>query len=89
MTRRAWQAAQAVASVAAEYAAALQRGAPPPQPRVLRQLFERLGSTYIKLGQFIASSPTIFPADYVNEMQVRHVRQVWPLLHICLAALRC
>lgn len=26
---------------------------------VLRKLFERLGSTYIKLGQFIASSPTL------------------------------
>ena len=26
---------------------------------VLRKLFERLGSTYIKLGQFVASSPTL------------------------------
>ena len=26
-------------------------------------------STYIKLGQFIASSPTLFPAEYVLEMQ--------------------
>lgn len=49
--RRAWQAAQAVASVAAEYAADLQRGVVQPPPRVLRRLFERLGSTYIKLGQ--------------------------------------
>ena len=29
-------------------------------PKTLRKLFERLGSTYIKLGQFIASSPTLF-----------------------------
>jgi aarF domain-containing kinase len=43
----------------------------PPElaPRVLRRLFERLGATYIKLGQFIASSPTIFPPEYVLEFQ--------------------
>ncbi|RLP53566.1 MAG: AarF/ABC1/UbiB kinase family protein, partial [Ketobacter sp.] len=29
----------------------------PPTPTLLRQTFERLGTTYIKLGQFIASSP--------------------------------
>jgi aarF domain-containing kinase len=39
------------------------------QPLVIRKLFERLGATYIKLGQFIASSPTLFPADYVREFQ--------------------
>jgi len=38
-------------------------------PRTLRKLFERLGPTYIKLGQFIASSPTLFPAAYVEEFQ--------------------
>ena len=38
-------------------------------PKVLRRLFEELGSTYIKLGQFVASSPTLFPADYVLEFQ--------------------
>jgi len=43
----------------------------PPElaPRTLRKLFERLGATYIKLGQFIASSPTLFPAEYVLEFQ--------------------
>lgn len=41
----------------------------PPVPRLLRQTFERLGSTYVKLGQFIASSPSLFPAEYVNEFQ--------------------
>jgi aarF domain-containing kinase len=43
----------------------------PPElaPRTLRRLFERLGATYVKLGQFIASSPTLFPADYVLEFQ--------------------
>lgn len=43
----------------------------PPElaPRTLRRLFERLGATYVKLGQFIASSPTLFPAEYVLEFQ--------------------
>lgn len=38
-------------------------------PLYLRKLFERLGATYIKLGQFIASAPTLFPAEYVQEFQ--------------------
>ncbi|KAL6123459.1 hypothetical protein ACLB2K_075981 [Fragaria x ananassa] len=38
-------------------------------PLYLRRLFERMGATYIKLGQFIASTPTLFPADYVEEFQ--------------------
>ena len=42
----------------------------PPAPALLRRTFERLGSTYIKLGQFIASSPSLFPADYVEEFQL-------------------
>ena len=29
----------------------------PPVPALLRTTFESLGTTYIKLGQFIASSP--------------------------------
>jgi hypothetical protein len=32
-------------------------------PKLLRQLFEELGATYVKLGQFIASSPTLFPPE--------------------------
>ena len=36
---------------------------------ILRKLFERLGATYIKLGQFIASSPTLFPPEYVLEFE--------------------
>jgi predicted unusual protein kinase regulating ubiquinone biosynthesis (AarF/ABC1/UbiB family) len=42
----------------------------PPAPALLRQTFERLGATYIKLGQFIASSPSIFPREYVEEFQL-------------------
>jgi len=41
----------------------------PPKPHLLRQLFENLGSTYIKLGQFIASSPSFFPDEYVTAFQ--------------------
>ena len=41
----------------------------PPAPRLLRETFERLGTTYIKLGQFIASSPSLFPDEYVEEFQ--------------------
>eukprot|EP00966_Prymnesium_polylepis_P189961 4401830-Prymnesium_polylepis.1 len=42
---------------------------PPPPQVVLRRLCEELGATYIKLGQFIASSPTLFPPEYVQEFQ--------------------
>ncbi|RID42823.1 hypothetical protein BRARA_J02681, partial [Brassica rapa] len=38
-------------------------------PLYLRKLFERMGATYIKLGQFIASAPTLFPQEYVEEFQ--------------------
>ena len=41
----------------------------PPAPEFLRKTFERLGTTYIKLGQFIASSPSLFPEEYVREFQ--------------------
>jgi aarF domain-containing kinase len=44
-------------------------GERPPVPQLLRQTFERLGATYIKLGQFIASSPSLFPEAYVTEFQ--------------------
>lgn len=35
----------------------------------LREAFEELGATYIKLGQFIASTPSLFPPELTNEMQ--------------------
>jgi len=35
----------------------------------LREAFESLGATYIKLGQFIASAPSLFPPELVDEMQ--------------------
>ena len=36
---------------------------------MLRDTMESLGSTYIKLGQLVASSPTLFPDEYVNAFQ--------------------
>lgn len=69
ITRTA-QAVEAVLSLARETLQQLQGGGNPEQPQVvLRKLFERLGATYIKLGQFIASSPTLFPPEYVLEFQ--------------------
>lgn len=41
----------------------------PATPTLLRETFEKLGTTYIKLGQFIASSPSLFPEAYVHEFQ--------------------
>ncbi|MEM7179445.1 MAG: AarF/UbiB family protein [Spirochaetota bacterium] len=38
-------------------------------PVRLRQAFEDLGATYIKLGQFVASAPSLFPKPFVEEMQ--------------------
>ncbi len=45
------------------------RGKRPPAPVLMRQTFEQLGATYIKLGQFIASAPSLFPRDYVTAFQ--------------------
>lgn len=38
-------------------------------PELLRRMCEELGATYVKVGQFIASSPTLFPPEYVQEFQ--------------------
>ena len=40
-----------------------------PSPVELRELFESLGVTYVKLGQFIGSSPSLFPEEYVEAFQ--------------------
>jgi len=66
---RTLQAYRAVALTAQEF---LRPGASMSNielPAVVRALFERMGATYVKLGQFIASSPTLFPAEYVKEFQ--------------------
>lgn len=52
-------------------------------PRVWRQAFERLGPTYIKLGQMIASSTSLFPKSYVEEFRLcldRVPPEPWPLV---------
>lgn len=41
----------------------------PNQAVLMRETFENLGSTYIKLGQFVASTPSLFPREYVEEFQ--------------------
>jgi predicted unusual protein kinase regulating ubiquinone biosynthesis (AarF/ABC1/UbiB family) len=40
-----------------------------PLPELARDAVEELGSTYIKLGQLIASSPSLFPHEYVQAFQ--------------------
>lgn len=67
---RTARAVEAVLSVTREQLQRIQTSQRPDDlPVILRTLFERLGATYIKLGQFIASSPTIFPEEYVLEFQ--------------------
>ncbi len=41
----------------------------PNHAQLMRETFEDLGATYIKLGQFIASTPSLFPREYVEEFQ--------------------
>lgn len=57
------------ASVLARTGAGWLLGRRPALPVLLRETFESLGTTYIKLGQFIASSPSLFPDEYVEEFQ--------------------
>lgn len=40
-----------------------------PTPVELREAFEAMGVTYIKLGQFIGSSPSLFPSEYIEAFQ--------------------
>lgn len=61
----ALEAQAAAASGGAQKSGALGRVSP---PALLRRVLEKLGATYIKLGQFVASSPSLFPAEYVEEM---------------------
>ncbi|KAL7572115.1 hypothetical protein ACA910_001752 [Epithemia clementina (nom. ined.)] len=66
---RTLEAYRAAALTINEFLPSLLRNGTVELPVVLRSLFERLGATYIKLGQFIASSPTLFPKEYVLEFQ--------------------
>ncbi|WP_350557811.1 AarF/ABC1/UbiB kinase family protein [Psychrobacter sp. CAL346-MNA-CIBAN-0220] len=40
-----------------------------PDATLLKDTFEQLGTTYIKIGQFIASTPSLFPREYVEAFQ--------------------
>ena len=51
-----------------------------PVPARLRQTFEELGATYIKLGQFIASSPASS-----RRSTLKNSRNVWIALTHCLS----
>ena len=56
----------AVVAAKAGYRYAVEK---PTNAQLMRETFESLGSTYIKLGQFIASTPSLFPREYVEEFQ--------------------
>jgi predicted unusual protein kinase regulating ubiquinone biosynthesis (AarF/ABC1/UbiB family) len=56
----------AVVAAKAGYKYAVEK---PSHAKLMRETFESLGSTYIKLGQFIASTPSLFPREYVEEFQ--------------------
>jgi predicted unusual protein kinase regulating ubiquinone biosynthesis (AarF/ABC1/UbiB family) len=45
------------------------RGTKDVAPIVVRQAFEDLGPTYVKLGQLVASSQGLFPEPYCRELQ--------------------
>ncbi|GMH73409.1 hypothetical protein TL16_g06180 [Triparma laevis f. inornata] len=65
---RSLQASRAVSKTLQNLASiSPETGSTASLPAALRILFENLGGTYVKLGQFIASSPTLFPAEYVSE----------------------
>lgn len=61
--------AQVVGATAVIEGIKWSKGEQTPPPRILRRAFEQLGTTYIKLGQFIASSPSLFPEEYVKEFE--------------------
>ena len=56
------------ASVAGLSALRVARGEK-PDAMLLKETFEQLGTTYIKIGQFIASTPSLFPREYVEAFQ--------------------
>ncbi|MGZ3451572.1 MAG: ABC1 kinase family protein [Polyangiales bacterium] len=47
----------------------LFRREPRPGPVAVRRAFEELGTTYVKLGQLVASSEGLFPEPYCRELQ--------------------
>lgn len=66
---RTVSALESLARLAVDSARNFDASKPPSGPEVIRRTFEALGATYVKLGQFIASAPSVFPREYVDEFQ--------------------
>ena len=66
---RTASAVESLARLAMRSARELDVRNPPTPPEMVRKTFEALGVTYVKLGQFIASVPSVFPKEYVDEFQ--------------------
>jgi predicted unusual protein kinase regulating ubiquinone biosynthesis (AarF/ABC1/UbiB family) len=72
LARTGWRQARRIGKTVGVFsprAAALLFQWRKPEAREVREAFEQMGVTYIKLGQLIASSPSIFPREYVEEFQ--------------------
>ncbi len=68
-TRRVVVTAWAALRAGAAVAWARLRGRPGRSPAILRQTFEDLGPTYVKLGQLVGSSEGLFPEAYCEEFR--------------------
>lgn len=90
--KRSVDAAESAVYVARQVAPEIQAAASSPSStssssqvyaKALRLLCEQLGSTYVKLGQFIASSPALFDAQLVAEFEQlldQTVPTPWPYI---------
>jgi predicted unusual protein kinase regulating ubiquinone biosynthesis (AarF/ABC1/UbiB family) len=67
--RRVMRTGWAGVKAAAKVGVAKAQGEENPVPRVVREAFEDLGPTYIKLGQLVASSHGMFPEAYCQEFR--------------------
>ena len=67
--KRSLDLARALNTVGAEAVSGGSLPDPAAAPKLLRRLCEELGATYVKLGQFVASSPTLFPELWVREFE--------------------
>jgi predicted unusual protein kinase regulating ubiquinone biosynthesis (AarF/ABC1/UbiB family) len=67
--RRVLATAGVAAKVAGGAAVARLRGQTPSTPALVREAFEDLGPTYVKLGQLVASSHGLFPEPYCQEFR--------------------
>ena len=63
------RSARAAAGLARVSLRVLQNPGAASAPRLTRELFEELGATFVKLGQLVASSPTIFPEAWTSEFE--------------------